>query len=80
MDEGPNKGQGSSFNLNTQSFPNAENLLLIQILKIKLNLNCSLHKNRDKYKTYIKSLKESMPKFKQLVLPYFHESIKYKLD
>ena len=67
MDDGTK--QGSSFILNTQSFPNAENLLLIQILKIKFDLNCSLHKDRNKYKIYIK--KESMLKFKQLVLPFF---------
>jgi len=70
--------QGSGFILNTQSFKNAENLLLIKILKTKFYLNCTLHKDRDKYKNFIK--KESMPKFKELVIPYFHESMKYKLD
>lgn len=75
MDDGTK--QTSGFILNTQSFSKADNLFLIQILKNKFDLDCSLHKDRDKYKIYIK--KNSLPKFKELVAPYFHDSMRYKL-
>lgn len=67
----------SGFTLNTHSYTKGENLLLIQALKSKLNLNCSLHKQSKYYKIFIK--KDSMDKFRVLVTPYFHESMLYKL-
>jgi hypothetical protein len=41
MDDGSKIGIG--FRLNTQSFNKNDNLLLIELLKTKFNLNCSLH-------------------------------------
>ena len=76
MDDGNKTGTG--FRLNTQSFTKVENLLLIQILKEKFDLDCSLHlSGNNQQRIYIKS--RSMLKFKDLVSPYFHESMVYKL-
>ena len=52
--------------------------VLIKVLKDKFDLNCSYHVKRiGQYRIYIKI--DSMDKFKSLVTPYFHESMKYKL-
>jgi hypothetical protein len=78
MDDGSKTGKG--FRLNTQSFTKDENLILIQILKDKFNLDCSLHfhnKKNNQYRIYIKT--KSMPDLKNLIYPYFHESLLYKL-
>lgn len=69
---------GSGFRLNTQSFSKDENLLLIKILKKKFDLNCSLHKQRKHFVIYIKA--DSMPKFRELVMPYLQKSMLYKLN
>jgi hypothetical protein len=76
MDDGSKTGTG--FRLNTQSYTKVENLLLIQILKDKFDLDCSLHlSGNNQQRIYIKT--RSMLKFKDLVSPYFHESMMYKL-
>ena len=77
MDDGNKTGTG--FRLNTQSFTKDENLFLIKILKDNFNLDCTLNiHNKDLYRIYITT--KSMPKFKDLVSPYFHESMMYKLN
>ena len=76
MDDGSKTGTG--FRLSTQSYTKAENLLLIQILKDKFDLDCSLHlAGNSQHRIYIKT--KSMFKFKNLVSPHFHESMMYKL-
>ena len=77
MDDGSKTGTG--FRLSIQSYIKDENLLLIQILKDKFDLEYSLHLtgNINQYRIYIKA--KSMPNFKNLVSPYFHESMMYKL-
>ena len=76
MDDGNKTGTG--FRLNTQSFTKDENLFLIKILKDKFDLDCTLNiSNKIQYRIYIKT--KSMPKFKELVSPYFHESMMYKI-
>jgi LAGLIDADG DNA endonuclease family. len=68
------------FILNTHSFTKNENLILIQILKNKFNLDYSLHfhnKKYNRYRIYIKT--KSIPDLKNLIYPYFHESLLYKL-
>lgn len=64
---------GSGIRIATNSFNKEECLLLIKVLKLKFNLNSTLHKNQ----IYIK--KESVPKIILLVQPYFHSSMFYKL-
>jgi len=72
----------SGFSLYTQSYSEIENLSLIKGLKDKFNLNCSIQsrykKNTTQYIIYIKA--NSMSDFKNLVTPYFHSSMLYKLS
>lgn len=76
MDDGNKTGTG--FRLNTQSFSKDENLLLIKILKDNFDLDCTLNTNsKNQHRIYI--LTKSMNKFKDLVSPYFHKSMLYKL-
>ena len=76
MDDGNKTGTG--FRLNTQSFTKDENLFLIKILKEKFDLNCTLNTNdKNQHRIYITT--KSMLKFKELVSPYFQESMMYKL-
>lgn len=71
--------QGPGFYLNTQSFSLKEVELLIQVLNSKFDLNCSANlQGKEQYRIYIKS--DSMNKFKNLVTPYLHKSMLYKLD
>ena len=52
--------------------------LLVSVLKDKFNLDCTIQKDRNQPRIYIKA--KSMPLFRELVTPYFHESILYKLN
>ena len=79
MDDGSKSGSG--FILNTQSFTKDENLFLIKILKENFDLDCVLHLHStltNQYRIYIKA--NSMHRFRELVSPYFHTSMLYKLD
>jgi hypothetical protein len=77
MDDGAKTGTG--FRLNTQSYSKDENLFLIKVLKDNFDLNCTLHiHSKDLYRIYISS--KSMNKFRNLVSPYFHDSMLYKLN
>jgi len=49
MDDGTKTGSG--FRLNTQSFTLEENQLLIQVLKKKFDLNCTIHYHSKKNST-----------------------------
>jgi len=74
--------QRSGFIFCTDNLSKAGNLLIINVLEKKFQLECSLRqiksrKGKVQYRFYIQ--KESMPKFKELVLPYFNESMMYKL-
>jgi len=68
---------GSGLRIGTNSFNKDDCLLLIKVLKLKFDLNCTLHKNKDQFQIYIK--KESMSKLILLVKEYFHYSMFYKL-
>jgi hypothetical protein len=62
------------------SFTKEDNLLLIKVFKEKFDLNCSLqcyNKNKNQFIIYIKL--DSMEKFKSIIIPYLHDSMKYKL-
>lgn len=76
MDDGTK--QSSGFTLCTDSFSLSEVKLLISTLKEKFDLNCNLvNYNNKSYRIYIKA--ESMGKFRDLVQPYIHSSMEYKL-
>ena len=79
MDDGtPDR---SGFVYNTNSFTKEEVLLLINVLKNKFDLNCSIHTRNDKinkpYLIYIKA--DSWNKFKSLIEPYVIPHFAYKL-
>lgn len=75
MDHGTFKK--SELKIAINCFTKDEGKLLIYVLKIKYNINSSLHKNSDKYQIYIK--KNSLNLLINLVKPYFHFSMLYKL-
>jgi hypothetical protein len=76
MDDGTK--QSSGFTFCTDSFNLPEVQLLISSLKEKFDLNCNLvNYSKGCYRIYIKA--DSMDKFRNLVQPYFHPSMEYKL-
>ena len=68
---------GYGVRIATNCFLLAEIKLLIKALENNFNLKCSIHKNRKTYQIYIKA--ESITLLRNLVLPYFDESMYYKL-
>lgn len=62
--------------LQTQSFSLQDNVLLINMLILKFNFECTLHRQRHQYIIYIK--KRSIKKNIHLLLPYIPDSMKYK--
>jgi len=65
---------GPGFHLCTTSFSRAENQLLVDAIKSKFDLNCTIHSNN---RIYIPS--KEMAKFRTLVEPHFLTEFKYKL-
>jgi hypothetical protein len=63
--------------LHVQCYTLKELVFIINVLIIKFNLECSIHKNRDSHVIYIKrkSLKRNLNK----LLPYMHHSMLYKI-
>ena len=75
MDDGSKAGSG--FYFNTHSYTLEEQELLKSILFSKFGLLCNIHKHKNQYKLYI--IASSITKFRTLVIPYFQDSIMYKL-
>lgn len=69
---------GGGIILNLQSFTVKELVTLINIFKIKFNLDCVLHKSRNHYVIYInvKSIKLLYPHIKEYIIP----SMRYKIE
>ena len=63
----------------TNCFSLTEVELLVKILKNKFNLDCTIQllKISSNYSIYIKS--SSIPTLREILLPYIHSSMKYKL-
>jgi hypothetical protein len=62
----------------TNSFNDAELELLIQALSSNFDINCSLHKTSDiGQNIYVRC--ESISRFVELVKPFMHSSMLYKL-
>ena len=70
--------KGGGLYLNLQSFLTKELIFIINILKIKFNLNCLLHKSRNKYLIYIRV--ESVKRLFPIIYKYILPSIRYKFD
>lgn len=75
MDDGTFKSPGIRIAIN--NFTQKEGEILIQVLRNKYGIESSLHKNSDRYQLYIK--KESIKILIDLVKPYFHSTMYYKL-
>ena len=62
--------------INLHNFTVKELILLLNVLKIKFNLDCILHKSKNQYGLYIKleSVKILYPNIKQYII----ESMRYK--
>jgi hypothetical protein len=67
----------SGVRIQTESFNVKQVVFIINILIIKFNLDCSLHKQRGYSIIYIKS--KSLKKNLKNLLPYIDNSMKYKL-
>ena len=75
MDDGTYHGSGVRIATNCFNF--SEHCILIKILQNKYNIEASIHKNSNQFQLYIKS--KSLPQLINIVLPYFHFSMYYKL-
>jgi ubiquinol-cytochrome c reductase cytochrome b subunit len=77
MDDGGKVNQG--LKLSTNSYTYSECLFLVKVLSDNFNLKASVQSTgvSDQYQIYI--WKESMPLLREIVLPYVHSSMKYKL-
>jgi hypothetical protein len=67
----------SGVRIQTDCFTVKECVQIINILIIKFNLECSLHYQRGNPIIYIKS--KSIKKNLHNILPYMHDSMKYKV-
>jgi len=62
----------------TDSFSIKEVVILINVFIIKYGIDCGIQYSTKKYpRIYI--YKISMPKLREIVMPYMHESMLYKL-
>lgn len=63
--------------LQTQSFTIRENVFIVNVLMLKFNLNCSINMQRNQPVIYIAA--SSVPTLCNLIIPYLHPSMQYKL-
>ena len=70
--------QFKGITLNLQAFTLKELILFINVLKIKFDIDCTLHKSRNHYTVYIRvdSAKNLYPKIKNYIVP----SMRYKFE
>lgn len=68
---------GNALYISTESFTLSENQILVDILKTKFDLECSIHAHTNGHRIYIFST--SRDKLINLVKPYFIEQFYYKL-
>jgi len=85
MDDGGWVSGSKSVRIATNNFTLQEMELLVNTFKSKFNLDCTVQKlskskgnsSKDKYSLYIKVA--SLLSLKELVMPYMHTSMLYKL-
>jgi hypothetical protein len=78
QDDGSLASRRNGFYFSTNSFTLSEVELLASVLKDKFNLDCTIQKEKSKHRIYIRA--KSLPLFRELVTPYFHFSMIYKLN
>jgi len=77
MDDGGNTTSGSGFYLHTKGFEFIDVYYLVGVIHYKFNLMCTVQNHENRPVIYITS--KSKQKFINIVFPYFHESMLYKL-
>jgi len=85
MDDGGWVAGSKSVRISTNNFTLQEVVLLGQMFKTKFDLDCTVQKlskgkgdfSKDKYSLYFKVV--SLPRLRELVVPYMHPSMLYKL-
>ena len=79
MDDGSKVGEGLKLCTNSFSFSDCNLLvkLLYDNFNLKANVQSAGAKNKEQYVIYI--WKESMPLLREIVGPYVHSSMKYKI-
>lgn len=78
---GDGRSKTSGLDLCTDSFTLSDVILLMNVLMIKFDLECTLiqrDKNKKQYRIAIKA--RSMPKLIKLVKPYISKSMLYKIE
>lgn len=78
MDDGGKLGQG--LKLATNSFSYSDCLFLIKVLNDNFNIKSTVQKAGVPNQYHIYIWKESMPLLREIILPYIHPSMKYKLN
>lgn len=78
MDDGGKLGKG--LKLQTNSFSYSDCLFLIKVLNDNFNIKSNVQKAGVPNQYHIYIWKESMPLVREIVLPYIHPSMKYKLN
>jgi hypothetical protein len=76
MGDGAKRNKGIV--LCTDSFTLSEVILLMNILKIKFDLDCTIHIDGNKHRIYIN--KHSLSKIIHHIQPYFYETFLYKIN
>jgi LAGLIDADG DNA endonuclease family len=76
MGDGAKRNKGVI--LCTDNFSLKEIILLINILKIKFNIDCTIHKDNNKHRIFIN--KKSLNKIYNNIKPYFDNKFLYKIN
>lgn len=61
----------------TESFTPREVILLVNVLIVRYGLDCTLSRRGDSYRIYVRE--SAIPILRNIVLPYMHKSILYKI-
>lgn len=77
MDDQGNTSSGSGFYLHTKGFDFYSVYFLVGIIHYKFDNFCTVQNHKNRPVIYIKS--KSQNKFIEIVQPFFHESLLYKL-
>lgn len=78
MDDGGNTSSGSGFYLHTKGFDFKSVYYLVGILHYKLGIICTVQDHENRPVIYITA--KSKKRFIEMVRPYFHETLLYKLQ
>jgi ubiquinol-cytochrome c reductase cytochrome b subunit len=77
MDDGGKLGQGLKISTNSFSFSDCNFLVKVLFENFKIKASVQSAGSNNQYHIYV--WKESMPLLREIVLPYVHPSMKYKL-